>query len=277
MTGESGGSGGSGTGVGGGRCDILGIGIDPFSTEDCLAAVRRAIETRTPCFICTANVDHLMKLQEDPVFRNAYGLAAIVTADGMPLVWAARFLGRGRLERVTGADLAAHLVELAAEEGRRLFLLGGVEGVAAAVRDGLVERDPRVADIVDCYSPPFGFERDGAELDRIDERIRRHAPEILLIGLGAPKQEKWYAERGRRLGVPVVLACGGALDFLAGRIPRAPEWMRRAGLEWLFRLGQEPRRLWRRYLLEDPPFFRLVLRQRRLERKGGVWRFPGGP
>lgn len=255
------------------KVNVLGIEIDRLTMAEVLERARRAMANRESMFICTANVDHLMTLQRDAGLRRAYGLAAVVTADGAPVLWASRVLGRPIRERVTGADLAPALCGLAADAGGGVFLLGGPPDRAADTRRRMMARMPALRKL-DVYSPPFGFENDPSEMDRIDREIASAAPDVLLIALGSPKQERWYAQRGAAHRIPVAIGCGAAVDFMAGRKRRAPLWMQRGGLEWLYRLIREPRRMWRRVLMKDPPFFRLVLRQRHRQRRGLPWVLP---
>lgn len=216
--------------------------------------------------VVTPNTDHVVKLSRDPAFREAYGRATLIVPDGMPIVWASRLLGAPLKARVAGAALLPALCERAALRGWRVFFLGGIPGVAEKAAARLTDRYPGLR-VVGCYAPPFGFESDAAESERIVTRIRMTRPDILFIGVGAPKQEEWGAAHLDSLGAPLVPCVGAAFDFAAGSVRRAPTWLQHAGLEWLFRLLQEPRRLWRRYLVDSLAFVPIVLRERRRLRK----------
>ena len=244
----------------GGRIRIGAAPVDPCTLEE---AVRRILERAAaggpPEYVVTPNAHHVVMLQDSARFREVYERAWLSLADGMSLVWAARLLGTPVPEKVSGSDLFPRLCE-AARPGVRIFLLGGREGAAAEAARVLRARNPAL-EIVGTYSPPMGFERDEAEVERAGERVRAARPHILFVGLGAPKQEYYMAEQRERLGVPVSVGVGVSFEFAAGMVERAPPWVQRAGLEWLDRLRKEPRRLWKRYATTNPRFVALVLRQ----------------
>ena len=223
---------------------ILGVAFDNVTFAETLSRIQAMIASRRPHYVVTANVDFLVQAQRDAELRQVLAEAHLVLCDGTPLVWASRLLGNPLPERVAGSDLAPQLIRLAAKNNYRLFLLGATpeanEQAAANVRTQF----PNL--FVAHYSPPF---RPLPEMDHTDiaRRIRAVRPDILLAAFGCPKAEKWMARQYHALGVPVVIGVGGTIDFLAGRVRRAPVWMQRAGLEWLFRLCQEPRRLFKRY------------------------------
>jgi len=199
------------------------------------------------------------------LFRRIYREAHAVVADGMPIVWTSRIAGTPLKQRVAGSDMLTELGLWLERKRYRLFFLGAAEGVAEEAKRRLQERFPALM-IVGCYSPPFGFESMEEENEKIVAMIREARPDILLVGLGAPKQEKWIYRRYRQYRVPVSIGVGATFDFLAGRIRRAPVWMQKAGLEWMWRLMREPRRLWRRYL-RDVGFVRLMLAEWRKARQ----------
>lgn len=213
--------------------------------------------------VITANVDSVMKMQRDGEFYEIQRCADFVVADGQLLVFGARFLGTPLRERVTGSDLLPALCwHHRANPDVRVFLLGAGPGVAQEAQRRINARAGRDV-VVGAHGPSFGFERDEDESRRIAEMIDGSGATVLAVGVGAPKQEKWIIRhRSSMPGVRLYLPVGAALDFAAGRIRRAPRWMQRSGLEWSHRLVREPARLWRRYLIEDPPFFKLLLQQR---------------
>lgn len=243
------------------KVNILGIPIDNLSLSATMDRFVELVSQRRPCLVVTPNVDHLVNLQSDHEFREVYRQAALVLPDGMPLLWAARFLGTPIREKLSGSDVFHELCRLSAERGFRVFFMGGREGAAAAAAERMKQEHPKLQ-IVGLYSPPFGFERDPAETKRIDAMLTEARPDVLLVGLGSPKQEKWAARNSTRLGIPLTMGIGISFEYTAGMVRRAPVWMQRAGLEWLFRLVMEPGRLWRRYLVNDPKFFWLILKQR---------------
>jgi N-acetylglucosaminyldiphosphoundecaprenol N-acetyl-beta-D-mannosaminyltransferase len=176
-------------------------------------------------------------------------------------MWASRILGQPIRERICGSDLFVHLAGVAAEKGYKLFFLGGKPESARKSADILIRKHPDVR-IVGVYSPPFGFEKDVRENKKAVELVRNAQPDILLVGLGTPKQEKWINRHYRQTGVPVSIGIGAGFDFTAGIVKRAPLWIRRCGFEWLWRLTLEPVRLGKRYLVDDLEFFLLVLKQK---------------
>jgi N-acetylglucosaminyldiphosphoundecaprenol N-acetyl-beta-D-mannosaminyltransferase len=185
----------------------------------------------------------------------------LVLVDGTPMMWAARFLGTPLPGRVSGSDFVPAFCPIAAKAGHRIFLLGAAPGIAESAKSWL-QRKATGLRIVGTYAPPFGFERDKRESDRVISVVTRTQPDVLFTAFGSPKQEKWLFRHYHDMNVPVSMGVGSTFDYLAGRLKRAPMWMQRAGLEWSYRLAQEPRRLWRRYLLDDPPFIFHILRQR---------------
>ena len=210
--------------------------------------------------VCTGNLDHLVTLQQDAAFRAAYQEADLVLADGMPIVWISR-LGRGTglKERVAGSDLFWELARVSHTSHLRLFFLGGSPGSAQRAADAVQQRYPHAC-VCGVYCPPFETFNTKQEQERIRTIIRVARPDILLVGLGAPKQEKWILAHRERLGVPVSIGVGGSFEMAGGVIRRAPRWMQRTGLEWVHRLLQEPGRMWKRYVCRDLPLFlRLVI------------------
>jgi N-acetylglucosaminyldiphosphoundecaprenol N-acetyl-beta-D-mannosaminyltransferase len=218
--------------------------------EAVAAIVSMVMKSEKPCLVCTANIDHLSVMQNDGDFRRIYREADFVVADGMPLVWLSRLAGTPLKERIAGSDLFWELGRASALTGLRLFLLGGQPTAAEKAALHLTEKFPG-ARIAGCYCPPHGMLDDPQEDARIREVIAQAQPDILLVGFGSPKQEKWIASHRDDLNVPVSIGVGATFDMAAGFVRRAPMWARRSGLEWLFRLIQEPRRLWSRYMGRD--------------------------
>jgi N-acetylglucosaminyldiphosphoundecaprenol N-acetyl-beta-D-mannosaminyltransferase len=224
---------------------ILGVPFDNVSTAETIAAIDRMVASRQPHYLVTANVDFLVQAQEDVELRRILFDAHLVLCDGTPLVWASRLLGNPLLERVAGADLVPLLLRVAAEKGYRIFFLGATEESCTQAVNRLQKLHPKLI-IADHYSPPFNklLEMDHDEIKR---RILAAKPDLLFVSFGCPKQEKWIAMHYRSLGVPVSAGVGATIDFLAGTVKRAPVWMQRVGMEWIYRLAQEPRRLFKRY------------------------------
>ena len=243
------------------RIDILGIPIDRIGMNDTIRKIDDFIAAGRPHLVATANVDHVIEALGDVEFRRIYQALDLVVVDGVPLLWAARFLGRPLIERVNGTDLFVRLCAHASRRGYRVFFLGAAPGVAVRAARRLRRRHPALQ-IVGTYAPPFGFDTDDGENQRIVEMVRQARPDILFVGLGAPKQEKWAYRHLEELGVPVTIGVGASFEYVAGETSRAPRWMQRSGLEWLYRVLSQPGRYWKRYLVRDVQFFPLLLREK---------------
>jgi len=227
------------------RVAILGVAIDNLTMDQVLDAVEAQIAEGGFHQIATANVDFLMKSVRDEELRETLGRCDIVMADGMPLVWASRLLGTNLKERVAGADLVPQLARLSAWRGYRVFLLGASEESSAGTAGWMKKNFPSIC-IAGRYCPKFQ-PLEEMDHEEILSRIEQARPDILLVAFGNPKQEKWLAMHRHRLKVPVCIGVGGSFDFLSGRVGRAPLWMQGCGMEWLYRLIQEPSRLTKRY------------------------------
>jgi N-acetylglucosaminyldiphosphoundecaprenol N-acetyl-beta-D-mannosaminyltransferase len=241
------------------RVDILGVNVSAISMEDAVEAIQRWIGSRVPNYVCVTGVHGIIESLGDSRLQRIHNEAGLVTPDGMPLVWMARSLGFNRTRRVYGPDLMRAMSELSAARGYRQFYYGGDHGIAERLKKQLT-RDYPGLEVVGTLTPPFRpltAEEDAA----VTACINAIKPDIVWIGLSTPKQELWMAEHVGRIDAPVMIGVGAAFDFLAGAKKQAPAWMRQSGLEWLFRLAQEPRRLWRRYLAIVPRFLVLALLQ----------------
>jgi N-acetylglucosaminyldiphosphoundecaprenol N-acetyl-beta-D-mannosaminyltransferase len=243
------------------KISICGVGIDSVTMDEAIERIGQFIQEKKPTYIVTPNVDVIMRLQKDCEFKAIYDKASLVLPDGMPLIWAGMFLGTPFKAKVSGSDLFVKLCSISAEKGYKIFLLGARPGVAEKAALLLRQKHPGIK-IVGTQSPSFGFEKNVAESADIVKKIQEQKPDILFLGVGSPKQEKWIACYKDQYNVPVSIGVGISFDFVAGTVKRAPKIMQKAGLEWLWRLFNEPGRLWRRYLLEDPGFFWLLLRQK---------------
>jgi N-acetylglucosaminyldiphosphoundecaprenol N-acetyl-beta-D-mannosaminyltransferase len=247
---------------------LFGITIDALNMSQAVDHLRHIV--RQPEFACryvvTPNVDHTVLLDSHSGLRAAYADADLVLADGHPLVWASRLLGRPLPERVAGSDLVPNLFSaVAPHETLRIFLLGAAPGVAQRAAANIAQQWPRVQ-TVGIHSPPPGFERDPAENQRILAQIELAKPDVLVLGLGAPKQECWIHQHRARVVAKTALCVGATIDFLAGEKKRAPRWMQRSGLEWVFRMCSEPQRLVKRYAKDAWVFPQIVWRQWRQQR-----------
>lgn len=241
------------------RVNILGVGISAINMDTALESIAGWIARREPHYVCVTPVHSVMECQNNPELLRVFNDSGLTTPDGMPLVWLCRYKGYHNVSRVYGPDLMLALCEHSVVQGYRHFFYGGAEGVPEQLAKNLRERFPGLL-VAGTYSPPFHplMPDEDAQVVRM---INETKPDIVWVGLGSPKQERWMATHLERLRVPVLIGVGAAFDFHAGRKKQAPYWMQQIGLEWLFRLLAEPQRLWKRYVLNNPSFVALVLLQ----------------
>jgi N-acetylglucosaminyldiphosphoundecaprenol N-acetyl-beta-D-mannosaminyltransferase len=238
------------------RLRIGTLWIDALNFSQALQEIERLVDEAQGGAVFTPNVDHVIKAESNEAFRRAYADASLSLADGMPLVWVGGLLGCPLPGRIAGSDLVMPVMELAARRRWRVYLLGGAPGVAEAVARLLAER-PGVT-IVGWDDSRIASDGSDVTGDSV-ARAAAAKPDLILVALGPPKQELWIHRAAAAVRPAVSFGVGASLDFLAGKYRRAPRWVGRVGLEWLFRLFQEPRRLWRRYLVEGPRFALVVL------------------
>ncbi|HET6465841.1 MAG TPA: WecB/TagA/CpsF family glycosyltransferase [Nitrospiria bacterium] len=241
---------------------LLGVKVDRATMEETIDAVKALIRSheRRGRYLCVANVHSVVCSRRNEKIKAVMNASWLTVADGMPLLWSAGLLGCPIKERVAGPDLMTNLLGVSEKEGFKNFFYGSSDAVLTALSKNLTERFPRLR-IVGAIAPPFRPLTPAQDLE-IVEAIHAASPDILWVGLGAPKQELWMAEHSGRLRVPVMIGVGAAFDFHAGHKSRAPLWMQKSGLEWAWRLYQEPGRLWKRYLIDDLPFFWYILKQK---------------
>jgi N-acetylglucosaminyldiphosphoundecaprenol N-acetyl-beta-D-mannosaminyltransferase len=232
---------------------------DAVSHAQALDIVEQLVRRGDGGAIFHANVDAVVLAEDNAQFRAAYSRASLSLADGMPLLWASRFLGERLPEKISGSDFVPIVLERAAERGWRVYFLGGKPGVAELARDKLREKLPALQ-VVGIDAPAIEENDPPERREPILARVRAAHPDVVVVALGAPKQEIWIDLVRDELRPAVLFAVGASLDFAAGTVPRAPRWISKAGLEWLFRLWKEPRRLWKRYLLRDPKFLPIFAR-----------------
>jgi N-acetylglucosaminyldiphosphoundecaprenol N-acetyl-beta-D-mannosaminyltransferase len=241
------------------RCNVLGVGVSAINPSIAVETIGRWVADRRSHYVCVTGVHGVMESLRDPEIRRIHNAAGLVTPDGMPLVWVSRLRGFEGVERVYGPDLMLAVASASGRAGYRHFLYGGGEGVADRLAAALRARFPGL-EVVGTFCPPFRpltAEEDAQVVDRIN----RSGADIVWVGLSTPKQERWMSDHLGRLSTPVMIGVGAAFDFHAGLVPQAPRWMQRSGLEWFFRLMVEPRRLWRRYLFNNPSFLAMLFLQ----------------
>lgn len=241
------------------RMKFLNIELDNLTMDEAIGRIDELVINKKPSYVVTPNVDHIVKLEKDMEFREVYDSADLILTDGMPLLWISHLKKNPIKEKVSGSDLFPKVCELAAKKDYSIFLLGAAEGVAAKAANNLKNKYEGLR-IVGTYSPSYGFEKNENEIEYIINLINECKPDILAVGLGAPKQEKFIFKYKDILNVPVSLAIGASIDFEADNIERAPKWMQKSGLEWFYRLIKEPRRMFKRYLIDDIKIFKLVLK-----------------
>jgi N-acetylglucosaminyldiphosphoundecaprenol N-acetyl-beta-D-mannosaminyltransferase len=244
--------------VGHGLAALAGLELDGLTEQQVVHRVLDALHAGHGGWVATLNVDICRAVRRNSELAELLGAASLTVPDGMPLIWAARMRGDPLPERVTGASLIFSLSEAAAASGRSIYLLGGAPGVPERAAARLAEHYPGLV-VAGTDAPPVGFDATADGVQAARDKVVAAAPAIVFVGLGFPKQERLITALAPVLPQTWFVACGAAIPFAAGAVPRAPEWMQQAGLEWLFRLRSEPRRLARRYLVDDLPFAATLL------------------
>lgn len=241
------------------RVDVLGVRISAIDMPMAIDEIERWISAGESHYVCVTGVHGVMESQHDPELREIHNKSGLTTPDGMPMVWAGRRAGARWMSRVYGPDLMLAVCARAVERGWSSYFYGGKEGVPERLAERLQERFPGFR-VVGTESPPFRAitpDEDEAIVGRINDA----GPDLLWVGLSTPKQERWMAAHVGRIQAPAVLGVGAAFDIHAGTLQQAPVWVQRRGLEWLYRLYREPRRLWRRYVSIVPRFVIAILRR----------------
>lgn len=244
------------------RMRLMNTEIDNLTMDETLDAIDSLIKEDNCSYVVTPNVDHIVQLEKDEELKRVYENASLILTDGKPLIWISNWYKTPIKEKISGSDLFPRVCDLAAQKGYTMYLLGAAEGVADKAAKNLMNKYKGL-NIVGTYSPPFGFEKDKLELKKIERQIQEVHPDILIVGLGCPKQEKYMYHHCKELDVPISFGLGASIDFEAGNIKRAPRWMSEHGLEWLYRITQDPKRLAKRYLVDDMKIIRIARKYRR--------------
>lgn len=244
------------------RIGFLNTCVDNLTAKEAKAVVDQLIQEDGYHYVVTPNSDIVVKMQDDEELKDICDNADLILTDGMIVVKISRWLGNPIKERVCMTDFVWDVCDLADEKGYKIFFFGGKEDVLAKATAKVKEKYPRL-NIVDSYSPPFGFEKDEKLLDEANKRIENSGADILIVFLGCPKQEKYIYQNKDKYKVPISFTMGGCVDFIAGGVKRAPMWMQNAGLEWFYRFMQEPRRMFKRYFVDDMRIFKLAVKCKR--------------
>lgn len=232
------------------RIKFMNTCIDNLTMSETLNEIDKLIQKKICSYVVTPNVDHIVRLEKDEELQKVYKNASLILTDGKPLIWISKWYKTPIKEKISGSDLFPKVCELAANKNYTMYLLGAAEGVADTAAKNLMKKYPGL-NVVGTYSPPFGFEKNEQEMIKIKTQIQEVHPDILIVGVGCPKQEKFMYYHCKELGVPISFGLGASIDFEAGNIKRAPKWMSNHGLEWLYRFSKEPKRLFKRYFVDD--------------------------
>ena len=252
------------------RVDVLGIGVSAISLRGAMAEIEGWVERGEHHYVCVTGVHGVIESQRDPELREIHNRSGLTVADGMPLFWSGRFAGSREIERMRGSDFMLALCELAARHGWSNYFYGGAPGTPRLLAERLCRRFPALR-VAGVHSPPFRPLSE-EENDEIVAEINGSGAHLVWVGLSTPKQERWMAANVGGLRAAALIGVGMAFDVHAGLLPQAPRFIQNSGFEWLYRLYNEPRRLWRRYLYSNPRFLIGVLRRRpylRNEARGG--------
>jgi N-acetylglucosaminyldiphosphoundecaprenol N-acetyl-beta-D-mannosaminyltransferase len=240
------------------RANVLGVGVHAINMEQAVAAIDQAVRNRRKGYVCVTGVHGVMEAQADSEFKKILNNSLLTTPDGMPTVWVGRLQGFRHMDRVYGPDLMLEVCRLSVERGYTHYFYGGKKGIAEKLANALRKRF-RQLNIVGMNTPPFG-PLNPTEEQKLKEQMMKTRPDFVWVGLSTPKQERFMANHIAALDCTLMLGVGAAFDVHAGMTKDAPQWMKRAGLQWFHRLLQEPSRLWKRYLINNPKFiFHIVI------------------
>lgn len=245
---------------------LLNTSVNNINMRETVDEIEKMILLGRESYIVPINVDVVIKIEKDAYLKRIVDNADMVLVDGQPLIWISKWHRRPVCARISGSDLVPALCEKASQKGYSVFIIGGKEGVAEKAKANL-EKLYAGIHIAGTYSPPFGFENDEDEIEKINYMIKDRHADILIACFGCPKQEKWIYENYKKYGVKVSVCAGATVDFLAGNVKRAPKWMSDHGLEWLYRFCQEPKRLFKRYFIDDIRIVGLVIKYRNRKQK----------
>lgn len=240
---------------------LLNTYINNLSMDEAIKNIEALIIRKKKSYVVAVNTDVVMKIESDSYLKEITDNADMVLVDGKPLIWISKIHKKPVKAKISGSDLIPKLCSVAAEKGYTIFIIGGKAGIAKRAEQKIRKQLPRI-NIVGTYSPPLGFEKDVEEINKINNMISEVKPDIVIACFGCPKQEKWIYENYMKYSASVSICAGATVDFLAGNISRAPKWMSEHGLEWFYRFVQEPKRLFKRYFVDDVKIVKLIWKYR---------------
>ncbi len=243
------------------KIKFLNTYVNNVTMNETVLEIEKLVLNRKKSYIVAVNVDVVVKIENDQKLKKVTDEADMVLIDGKPLIWISKWYKRPIKEKVSGSDLIPVLCSYAAKKGYSIFIIGGKDGVAEKAKQNLKMEFDGI-NVVGTYSPPFGFENNNNELLRINNIITEKHPDILVACFGCPKQEKWIYDNYKKYDAVVSICAGATVDFLAGNVKRSPKWMSDNGFEWLYRFFQEPKRLFKRYFVDDLKIIKLIFKYR---------------
>ena len=238
---------------------LLNTYVNNLTMIETIEEIESLIKQKKKSYVVPINVDVVMKIEEDKTLKELTDNADLTLVDGKPLIWISKWLKRPIKEKISGSDLVPLLCEVSAERGYSIFILGGKDGIADLAKKRL-EQQYKNIQIVGTYAPPLGFEKDDKGIERMNTLISSASPDLLFVCLGCPKQEKFIYENYKKYDATVSVCAGATVDFLAGNVKRAPKWMSEHGLEWFYRFLQEPKRLFKRYFVDDVKILKIIVK-----------------
>lgn len=243
------------------RMQFMNSYIDNVTLDEAIEHIEECIRQRKIGHVITPNVDQIVRMETDSYFKEICDNAELLLTDGHPLLWIAKWYKTPIKEKICGSDLVPKLCEVAAQKGYSVFFLGAAPGIAQRAADKLKEKLPSLK-VAGTYSPPIGFEKDEQELDKINQMLYDSHADMLFVGMGVPKQDIFIYENMQKYQIPMSFSIGGTIDFIAGEQKRAPKWVNKIGMEWLYRLCQSPKRMFKRYIIDDSKILKLAWKYR---------------
>lgn len=236
--------------------------IDNVTLDEAIKHIEKCVKNHTVGHVITPNVDQIVRMESDEKFREICNSCELLLVDGHPLMWISKLYRMPFKEKICGSDLVPVLCEVSARKGYSVFLLGAASGVAKRAADKLKKQYLGLK-IAGTYSPPIGFEKDINEINKINDMLRKSRADMLFVGMGVPKQDIFIHENMNIYQIPMSFSIGGTIDFIAGEQKRAPKWINRIGMEWLYRFLHDPKRLFKRYFIDDMKIVPLIWKYRK--------------